>query len=197
MRVGFSLSKLTNLSDAQRTSIIEAMAWLDERKHLLLIDDSSTASADDIAAKVGFAAADGAFGLIIVDYLQLVRTPKSKNTNREQEVAEISRSLKRLAMQMKTPVIALAQLNRAVEARTNKTPMLSDLRESGSLEQDADIVMFLHREELYDPTTDKKGIAELTIAKHRNGETGVIPLRFNASLTSFNDLERYRTPEGF
>jgi replicative DNA helicase len=113
-----------------------------------------------------------------------------------QEVSEISRGLKSLARELNVPVIALSQLSRAVEGRTSHVPMLSDLRESGSIEQDADIVMFIYREELYDKETDKKGIAEIHIAKHRNGPIGVVPMRFEASTTRFMDLS-YRSPDGY
>jgi len=132
--------------------------------------------------------------LIIIDYLQLMQGRRSEN--RVQEVSEISRGLKALARELNVPVIALSQLSRAVEGRTSHVPMLSDLRESGSIEQDADIVMFIYREELYDPNTDKKGIAEIHIAKHRNGPVGVVPMRFDPSTTRFMDLT-YRTPEGY
>ncbi|MBS1967803.1 MAG: replicative DNA helicase [Chloroflexi bacterium SZAS-1] len=132
--------------------------------------------------------------IIIIDYLQLMAGKRSEN--RVQEVSEISRGLKALARELNVPVIALSQLSRAVEGRTSHVPMLSDLRESGSIEQDADIVMFIYREELYDKDTDKKGIAELHIAKHRNGPIGVVPMRFDAATTRFDDLT-YRTPEGY
>jgi replicative DNA helicase len=132
--------------------------------------------------------------LIVIDYLQLMAGRRTDN--RVQEVSEISRGLKSLARELNVPVIALSQLSRAVEGRTSHVPMLSDLRESGSIEQDADIVMFIYREELYDKETDKKGIAEIHIAKHRNGPIGVVPMRFDASTTRFMDLT-YRTPDGY
>src|SRR5450759_4871982 len=112
--------------------------------------------------------------------------------NRVQEVSEISRGLKSLARELDVPVISLSQLSRAIESRQDHRPVLSDLRESGSIEQDAAIVMFVHREELYNPQTDKKNIADLIIAKHRNGPIGQIPLRFFPSQTRFADLEIYR-----
>jgi replicative DNA helicase len=127
-----------------------------------------------------------------VDYLQLMRG--GRTDNRVQEVAEITRSLKELARELNVPVVALSQLSRAVESRAEKVPVLSDLRESGSIEQDADIVMFIYREELYDPETEKKGIAEIHIAKHRNGPMGTVNLRFFQALTRFADLEVYREP---
>jgi replicative DNA helicase len=130
--------------------------------------------------------------VIVIDYLQLMTG--GKMDNREQQIAQISRGLKQIARDAKVPVLALSQLSRAVEGRTSKVPMLADLRESGSLEQDADIVLFLYREELYDQNTEKKGVAELHIAKHRNGPVGVVPLRFNPSTTRFDDLT-YRFQE--
>jgi replicative DNA helicase len=119
-----------------------------------------------------------------------------RTDNRVQEVSEISRGLKALARELNVPVLALSQLSRAVEGRTSHVPMLSDLRESGSIEQDADIVMFIYREELYDQETEKKGIAEIHIAKHRNGPVGVVPMRFDPGTTRFYDLT-YRSPEGY
>jgi replicative DNA helicase len=132
--------------------------------------------------------------VIIVDYLQLMIGGKSEN--RVQEVSHISRGLKQIARDANVPLIALSQLSRAVETRTSHVPMLSDLRESGSIEQDSDIVIFIYREELYDKETDKRGIAELHIAKHRNGECGVIPLRFDAATTRFSDLS-FRHADGY
>jgi replicative DNA helicase len=129
-------------------------------------------------------------GLIIIDYLQLMEgRSKSSDGNRVQEISEISRSLKGLARELNVPIIALSQLSRAVEHRDNKRPQLSDLRESGSIEQDADLVMFLYREEYYNPDTDKKGITEVLIKKHRNGPTGQSELYFNPAQMRFSDLD--------
>lgn len=133
--------------------------------------------------------------LPIIDYLQLMGSTR-RHENRVQDVSEISRGLKLLARSLHVPVIALSQLSRGVESRQDHVPMLSDLRDSGSIEQDADNVWFLYREELYDKDTDKKGIAELYIAKQRNGPIGVSPMRFDAATTRFDDLS-YRTPDGY
>jgi replicative DNA helicase len=133
---------------------------------------------------------------VIVDYLQLMAGASKKSENRVQEVSEISRGLKLLARELDCPVIALSQLSRKVEDRPSKIPMLSDLRESGSIEQDADIVAFLYREEYYDPNTEKKGVAELHIAKHRQGPIDVVSLRFDKNTTRFSDLS-YRSVEGY
>src|SRR5689334_15669903 len=138
------------------------------------------------------------FDLLIVDYLQLMQGSgggRQGHENRVQEISEISRGLKGLARELNVPVLALAQLSRSVESRSSHIPMLSDLRESGSIEQDADLVTFIYREELYDPETEKKGLAELHIAKHRNGPLGVVNLRFFEKTTRFADLELYREPD--
>lgn len=123
-------------------------------------------------------------GLIIIDYIQLMQGRKQTD-NRVQEVSEISRSLKTLARELNVPVLALSQLSRAVEARQNKRPMLSDLRESGSIEQDADVVMFIYRDEYYNPESERRGEAEIIIAKQRNGPTGTAELLYQGSITRF------------
>lgn len=182
------------MRDNQLGTYMDALAYA----HTLpiAIDDQAGLTVPDIRARIlRRAARVGAPDVVMIDYLQLMYGAK-RTENRVQEVSEISRSLKGLAKELHVPVIALSQLSRAVEGRTSHVPMLSDLRESGSLEQDADIVMFIYREELYDRETDKKGVAELHIAKHRNGATGVIPLRFDAITTRFSDLT-YRTPAGY
>lgn len=161
------------------------------------VDDTAAVSLAHVRAKARRLQAERGLDLIIIDYLQLMTGSFRKDGNKVQEVSEISRGLKVLGRDLDVPILGLSQLSRAVESRTSKVPMLSDLRDSGSLEQDADIVMFLYREELYDPETDKKGVAELHIAKHRNGPTGVIPLRFFKATTRFADLETYRQPEGY
>jgi len=112
-----------------------------------------------------------------------------RNENRVQEISEISRNLKSLARELNVPVLALAQLSRAVESRQSKVPQLSDLRESGSIEQDSDIVMFIYRDDVYNPETERKNIADIIVAKHRNGPVGTISLYFQASQTRFHDLE--------
>lgn len=134
--------------------------------------------------------------LLIVDYLQLMRGEERRKDQRHLEVGEISQGLKALARELGAPVIALSQLSRAIEGRAGHVPMLSDLRESGSLEQDADMVLFIHREEVYDRDTDKKGIAELIVAKQRNGPLGIVPVRFDAATTTFHSLV-YRGVEGY
>jgi replicative DNA helicase len=128
----------------------------------------------------------GTLGLVLIDYLQLMEG--SGSDNRVQELSRITRSLKGLARELNTPVIALSQLSRGVEARTNKRPMMSDLRESGSIEQDADLVIMLYRDEYYHPDTPDQGITEVIITKHRNGPTGVVKLIFDPQYTRFRNL---------
>ena len=127
----------------------------------------------------------GKLGLILIDYLQLM---EGGGDNRVQEISKITRSLKGLARELNVPVIALSQLSRGVEARTNKRPMMSDLRESGSIEQDSDLVIMLYRDEYYSPDTPDRGIAEVIITKHRNGPTGNVKLLFDPQFTRFRNL---------
>lgn len=133
--------------------------------------------------------AEKGLSMIVIDYLQLM-TGSRKTENRQQEISDISRSLKGLARELDVPVIALSQLSRAVEQRSEKKPMMSDLRESGSLEQDADLVMFIYRDEYYNPESEKRGIAEVIIAKQRNGPVGSVELGFLKEFTRFVNLER-------
>lgn len=155
----------------------------------LYIDDTPGLSAAELRAKCRKAKLEKNIGLVIIDYLQLMES-KNKNSSRQQEISEISRSLKILAKELSIPVIALSQLSRASESRTDHRPMLSDLRESGAIEQDADIVMFLHREDYYNAETEKKNIAEVIISKNRNGATGIIELAWLGQYTKFSNLYR-------
>jgi replicative DNA helicase len=138
------------------------------------------------------AAGEMPLSLVVVDYLQLMIGGEGRNRqeNRQQEVAEISRGLKVLARDLDVPVLAIAQLSRAVEARHDKRPLLSDLRDSGSIEQDADVVMFLYRDEYYNSESDDKGIAEVIVGKHRNGPTGKVQLAWLEQYTKFASLAR-------
>ena len=158
----------------------------------IYIDDTPGISIMEIRAKCRKMKLEKNIGLVVIDYLQLVQGSNKKGGSREQEIAEISRSLKILAKEIDVPVIALSQLSRAPEQREDKRPLMSDLKESGSIEQDADIVMFLYRDDYYNEDTEKKNIAEVIIAKHRSGATGTVELLWLANYTKFANIERYR-----
>ena len=158
----------------------------------IYIDDTPGLTIRELRARARRLKQERNVGLIIIDYLQLLGGSR-RVESRQQEISEISRSLKGLAKELDVPVVALSQLSRAVEARQDKKPIMSDLRESGSLEQDADIVMFIYREEYYKPDTEKKSIAEIIIAKQRNGPTGVIELGFLKEFTKFVNLTKKYT----
>ncbi|MDD3655662.1 MAG: replicative DNA helicase [Atribacterota bacterium] len=155
----------------------------------IFVDDTAGISPLEIKAKARRLKAKHELGLILIDYLQLIQTGL-KIENRQQEISQISRSLKGLARELNIPVIAVSQLSRAVEQRSNQRPRLSDLRESGALEQDADVVVFIYREEYYKPKSSKKGIAEVIISKQRNGPTGTVELAFLKEYTRFENLAR-------
>ena len=158
----------------------------------IYIDDTPGISVMEIRAKCRKMKLEKNIGLVVIDYLQLVQGSNRKGGSREQEIAEISRSLKILAKEINVPVIALSQLSRAPEQRVDHRPMLSDLRESGSIEQDADIVMFLYRDDYYNEDSEKKNIAEVIIAKHRSGATGTVELLWLGNYTKFANIDRYR-----
>jgi replicative DNA helicase len=161
----------------------------------LYIDDTPALSALEMRTKAHLFHAEHGIDLIIVDYLQLMRGGH-RAKNRVQEISSISRALKALARELKIPVMAVSQLSRAVESRHDKRPILTDLRESGSLEQDADVVIFIYRDEVYDPYTEQPNIADLLVAKHRNGPTARIPLYFQSELAKFHEVElRYEELE--
>ncbi len=156
----------------------------------IFIDDSPNITVMDVRAKVRkLYQKHGELGLVIIDYLQLMKAP-FRSDRRDLEIAEISRSLKALAKELNIPVIALSQLNRMLEQRADKRPMMSDLRESGALEQDADIIAFIYRDEVYnkEPDNPKKGTAEIIVAKNRNGATGVAMMTFIGQFTRFEEL---------
>jgi replicative DNA helicase len=184
-----------------RLSISELQTLTDALNYFaavpIYIDDTAGVSISEVRAKARRLQAEHGLEFLIIDYLQLVSGSGRRGDNRVQEVSEISRSLKAIARELNIPVLALSQLSRAVEGRTSHVPVLADLRESGSIEQDADMVMFIYREEMYDKDTDKKGIAELHIAKHRNGPLGVVSLFFDQRTTRFRNMSVYQSPEGY
>lgn len=156
----------------------------------LYIDDTPAMTVQDIRAKCKRLKKEKGLGLVLIDYLQLLTTRGKNRENRQQEISEISRMLKQLARELEVPVIALSQLSRSVEQRQDKRPMMSDLRESGSIEQDADIVAFLYRDDYYDKETEKKNIIEIIIAKQRNGPVGTVELAFLKQFNKFLNLSR-------
>lgn len=177
-----------NLSDDDFSKLSEAMGEMAEAP--IYIDDTPGLSVLEMRTKARRAAHDHPLGLIIVDYLQLMQASGRSDGNRVQEVSEISRGLKLIARELNVPVIALSQLSRSVESRSPQIPQLADLRESGSIEQDADIVMFIYREAYYNPDTDRTNITDLYIAKHRNGPTGKVELYFDPERLRFTSLDR-------
>lgn len=169
-------------------NISRAMATLSQSP--LYIDDTPGINIMELRSKCRKLKLEKNLGLIMIDYLQLMSGTESAGGSRQQEISQISRSLKAIAREMNTPVIALSQLSRACEARADKRPMLSDLRESGAIEQDADVVAFLYRDEYYFPESEKKNIAEVIIAKQRNGPTGTVELYWRGECTKFENLEQ-------
>ena len=176
------------LEDDDWTKLATTLGMLSEAP--IYIDDTAGISIMEIRAKCRKLKLEKNVGLVVIDYLQLVQPTGRKNGTREQEISEISRSLKILAKELDIPVIALAQLSRSVEKREDKRPMLSDLRESGSIEQDADIVMFIHRDDYYNDESERKNIAEIILAKHRAGSTGSVDLAWFPSFTKFENLDK-------
>ncbi len=152
----------------------------------IYVDDAATVTVTDIRAKCRRLKRRSGLELVVVDYLQLMQG--SNRENRQQEIAEISRNLKNLARELHVPVIAVSQLNRGLEARTDKRPQLGDLRESGAIEQDADVVMFIYRDEYYNPDSSERGIADVIVSKHRSGATGTVKTTFAAEFTRFANL---------
>jgi len=189
MRLFSSLGQLEQ--GKLRTGSLEDTDWpkLTSAMHLLgkshiFIDETPALSPADLRARARRLKREHDIGLIVVDYLQLMAVPGTRE-NRATEIAEISRSLKALAKELDVPVMALSQLNRALEQRPNKRPVMADLRESGSIEQDADLIVFIYRDEVYNPETPEKGKAEIIIGKHRNGETGTVNLSFQGRWLRF------------
>lgn len=190
-QAGIDASRLRigQITDDEFPRLIEAVDRLSNAK--ILLDDTPSITAMQLRAKARRWKQEHGLDLIIIDYLQLMQgSSKRSAENRQQEMSDISRSLKQIARELQVPVIALSQLSRGVEARTNKRPMLSDLRESGAIEQDADIVAFIYREDYYDKETENKNIVEFIIAKHRNGPVDTVKLFFQKDITRFFNLSK-------
>ena len=178
-----------NLKDDEWSKLIESAGMIGESR--LMIDDTPGISIGEMRSKCRKYKLEHGLDIIIIDYLQLMSgSGKSSSESRQQEISDISRSLKALARELNVPVVALSQLSRAVEQRTDHRPMLSDLRESGAIEQDADVVMFLYRDDYYNKDTEQKGIAEIIIAKQRNGPIGTVKMAWLPEQTRFADLSR-------
>jgi replicative DNA helicase len=186
-----------HINDEEWERISESVARLSDAN--IYIDDTPGITLIEMRSKARRLMMERGFDLLIVDYLQLMHGSgggRAGHENRVQEISEISRGLKGLARELNIPVLALSQLSRAVESRTDKKPQLSDLRESGSIEQDSDVVMFIYRDEVYNPDTDRPNIADIIVAKHRNGPIGQISLYFQAAQTRYRDLD-LRTPDSY
>lgn len=182
-----SIRNATITSD-EWVELTNVAARLAERK--IFIDDTAGIDIMALRAKARQLKIKENVGFIVIDYLQLLNSNK-KHENRHQEVSEISRALKALAKELSIPILALSQLSRAVDGRMDKRPMLSDLRESGAIEQDADLIMFLYRDVVYNPDTENPASAELIVGKQRNGPTGVVQLTFLRELTKFEDMDSH------
>ncbi|MCB0329106.1 MAG: replicative DNA helicase [Bdellovibrionales bacterium] len=185
-RVDSSRVRTGNLQEHDFPKLVDAASRIAEAG--IYIDDTPAMTVTELRAKCRRLHRDQKLGLIMVDYLQLMRSP-AYASSREQEISDISRSLKALAKELNVPVVALSQLNRSLENRTDKRPIMSDLRESGAIEQDADLIMFIYRDEVYHEETEDKGVAEIIISKQRNGPTGVVRLAFLPEYTLFANLD--------
>ena len=189
-RVDSQAIRTGELKDDDWAKLMESARLIGEAP--LIIDDTPGISITELRSKCRKMKIEHNLGLVIIDYLQLMSGSKRSAESRQQEISEISRSLKALAREINCPVIALSQLSRAVEQRPDKRPMLSDLRESGAIEQDADVVMFLYRDDYYNHDSEDAGISEVIIGKQRNGPTGTVKLAWLAQFTKFGNLESNR-----
>ncbi len=185
-RIDQSKLRTGRMTEQEWARLIKAAGLLSEAPFFL--DDTPALPIMEFRSKVRKLKAEHDIGIIFIDYLQLMKAPGRNIGSREQEIGEISRNLKGIAKELNVPIIALAQLNRGVEQRADKRPMNSDLRESGSIEQDADIISFIYRDEVYNPESEDKGIAEIILGKHRNGSLGTVRLKFFGSYTRFENL---------
>ncbi len=186
-RIDFANLRSGNLKDDDWSKFTSAVALLKDKE--LFIDDTPALTPNDMRSRARRVAREskGGIGLIVVDYLQLMRVA-GKSENRTNEISEISRSLKAIAKELGCPLIALSQLNRGLENRTDKRPVMADLRESGAIEQDADLILFIYRDEVYNENSPDQGIAEIIIGKQRNGPIGTVRLSFIGRLTKFENL---------
>jgi replicative DNA helicase len=191
-RIDASRLRRAFLTNDQWTSLQEAAGQLMDCP--ILIDDTPAVTALEVRAKCRRLKRDNKLGLVLIDYLQLMRG-RNDISSREQEISEISRSLKALAKELQVPVMALSQLNRRVEERPDKRPILSDLRESGAIEQDADVIIFIYRDEVYKKESPDKGVAEIKIGKQRNGPTGTFKMHFASQFTRFDDFAEDQPPD--
>ncbi|MBH04530.1 MAG: replicative DNA helicase, partial [Xanthomonadales bacterium] len=186
-RVDQSRLRSGRLTEDDWPKITSAIGIMNENAKLF-IDDTAGLSPSEMRARARRLKREHDIGLVVVDYLQLMQVPGTKE-NRTNEISEISRQLKAMAKELNVPVIALSQLNRQVEQRDNKRPRMSDLRESGGIEQDADVILFVYRDEVYNEDSDDKGVAEIIIGKQRNGPLGVARMAFLSHLTRFENLQ--------
>lgn len=189
-RVNSQSMRTGNLKDEDWSKLIESAGLIGDSK--LIIDDTPGITVRELRSKCRKYKLEHGLDIIMIDYLQLMSGGGRGNDSRQQEISEISRSLKALARELNVPVVALSQLSRAVESRTDHRPMLSDLRESGAIEQDADVVMFIYRDDYYNKDSDMKGVAEIIIAKQRNGPVGTVNLVWLPDYTKFMNLEQER-----
>ena len=187
-RVDQTKLRTGQMADQEWRRLVQAAGNLSEAK--IFLDDTPALPIMEFRSKARRLKAEHDIGVIFIDYLQLMRgsAASARSGSREQEISEISRNLKAVAKELNIPIIALAQLNRGVESRADKRPMMSDLRESGAIEQDADLICFIYRDEVYNPDTERRGVAEIIIGKHRNGAIGTVNLRFFNAFTRFENL---------
>ena len=186
-RVDSQKLRTGDLSDREWGDIVDSARIIGETN--LVIDDTPGISITELRSKCRKLKLEKNLGLVMIDYIQLM-TGSKQTESRQQEISEISRSLKALAREINAPIIALSQLSRRVEQRDDKRPMLSDLRESGAIEQDADVVMFIYRDEYYNKDTETPGVTEIIIGKQRNGPIGTVRLGWKSELTKFVNIER-------
>lgn len=194
-RVNSSNLRKGELTDSEQDELMIAARKIFECKDNLAIDETPGISLTELRSRVRRFHKENGLDLVIIDYLQLMGTSSSKEKSREREISEISMGLKELAKELHIPVIALAQLNRGPDARPDKRPKLSDLRESGSMEQDADMIFFVYRDEYYNPSSELSGIAELIIGKNRHGETATVKLAYQPNFVCFNNLYEKRSED--